>query len=159
MARALHLRPGSPFAPPRGIRRPAARGGTVSVYSEIAELAEELCEPHVHTERVPTWDKNRNKKYVVHRTTQPGLLAQLYQAAVDPVSTPGAATSHSKLQSRPPLAVAALSVYFDICAGAQRWVREFEMEVRVGPESNIRALIGMGARIPDGVLEELLSDL
>lgn len=126
---------------------------------EILALADELTEPHVHIERVPIWDRNRNRKFREHRSTIPGLLQQLYDAAVDPVGKAGEVVSHAKLQSRPPLAVATLSMYFEVCAGVQARVVGLGIDPRPTPESNIRAVVGMVGRLPDEVLTAILTEL
>lgn len=129
------------------------------IFAQLLDVADELTEPHPHIERIPYWDTNRNKKHREHRTTQPGLLAQLYDAAVDPVVVLQEAGGRSKPKSRPPLAVEAMSRYMDITAGALRWVKSVRIDPRDTPESNIRALVGMAARFDLDTLEALHQEM
>jgi hypothetical protein len=125
----------------------------------LLDVADELTEPHIHVERLPFWDDNRNRKYREHRTTQPGLLAQLYEAAVEPVKVVDEAGGKGKPKSRPPLAIEAYSRYNDICVGALRWVTSVNVKPRETAESNIRALIGIASRFDLDTLEALLYEM
>jgi hypothetical protein len=127
---------------------------------KIYEVADELCDAHVHIERVPFWDTSRNRKHREHKTTQPGLIAQLYEAAVDPVKTVSeAGGSKSKPKSRPPLAMEAYSRYVEITAGALRWTRTLHLAPRDTVESNIRGIAGVTSRLDLDTLEDLHREL
>jgi hypothetical protein len=49
----------------------------VTLLDQLRDVADQLTEPHIHSEPVTVWDVNRNRKIRQHRTVQPGLLAQL----------------------------------------------------------------------------------
>jgi hypothetical protein len=125
----------------------------------LLDTADELTEPHAHIERIPYWDINRNRKHREHRTTQPGLLAQLYEAAVDPVKVAQEGGGRIKQKSRPPLAIEAFSRYDDICAGALRWVTSIRLASRDTVESNIRALVGVAPRFDLDTLDALYQEM
>ncbi|GLZ62861.1 hypothetical protein [Micromonospora sp. NBRC 107095] len=108
----------------------------------ITGLAAALCDTGQHTERVPYWDDNRNKKYREHRTIQPGLLAQLHQAAVEPAAGRTEPGPRSVPQSRPPLALEALSTHAAICTHVHHWCWSLGLTPRDTVEGNIRALVG-----------------
>lgn len=123
------------------------------VFEKLLAVADELTEPRPHVSRVPYWDDNRNRKFREHRTTLPGLLAQLYDAAMEPPVTSQEGSSRTKPSSRPPLALEALSTYEDVAAGALRWVRLIKLDPRVTPQSNIRAIVGEAGRFDLDTLE------
>jgi hypothetical protein len=131
----------------------------VSTLAMLFELAEELCDPHVHVERVPYWDASRNKKHREHRTIQPGLLAQLYEAAVEPVKTLQEAGTRDKPKSRAPLAIEAFSRYSEITTAALRWVISIRLAPRNSVESNIRGLVGLAPRFDLDTTEALLQEM
>jgi hypothetical protein len=132
----------------------------VSTFDKLVAIADELTEPRMHIERVPYWDANRNRKVREHRTTVPGLLAQLYDAALDPVVGQGDDSSgHAKPASRPPLAIEALSAYESIAGAVLRWVCVLRLDPRVTPQSNIRMLVGDAARYDLDTLEALIEDM
>jgi hypothetical protein len=130
-----------------------------TIYYQLVDTADELTEPHAHVERVACWDRNRNRKFIEHRTTQPGLLAQLYEAAVDPVKTQQEGGGRAKPKSQPPLALEALSRYTDITAGALRWINSIRLKPRDTVESNIRALVGEASRFDLDTLEALHQEM
>lgn len=129
------------------------------VFDKLLRVADELTEPRPHVERVPYWDASRHRKFREHRSVIPGLLAQLYDAAVDPVIVAQEGGTRPKPSSRPPLAIEALSTYESIAAGALRWVRLTRMTPRVTPQSNIRALVGDSARYDLDTLEALYDEM
>lgn len=124
----------------------------------ITEAADELTEPHRHTERIRDWDANRNAKYRTHVTTQPGLLAQLYQA-VTPSGSAGEASTGSSFGSRPPLAVEALSCHLTITVAVMDWCAHLGTTVRATVESNLRALVGAAPKLDADNQRALLADL
>lgn len=130
-----------------------------TIFTKLLDTADELTDARVHIQRVPYWDANRNKKFREFRTLLPGLLAQLYESAIDPVQVLKEAGRRPKPASRPPLAMEALSRYEDICAAVLRWVRAINMEPRDTPESNIRALVGAAPRFDLDTLEALYAEM
>jgi hypothetical protein len=124
----------------------------------IRDTADELTEPHQHTERIRDWDGNRNPKYRTHATVQPGLLAQLYDA-VAPTGVPAEGSVVAAFASRPPLALEAFDRYTSIGAAVYGWCRSLNLEPRRTIESNIRALVGAAATLDPDVARALLSDL
>ena len=115
----------------------------------ITGLAEQLCDPRHHVERVPYWDKQRNRKHREWRTTQPGLLRQLHDAAIAPVQGLTEAGARPHPSSRPPLALEALSTHTAICAYSARWCWSLKLDLRDTVEGNIRALVGAAPGLDD----------
>lgn len=128
---------------------------------EIDDLADELCDPHQHTELISAgWTKSRNKaKPIRHTVVLPGLIQQLYETALDPSAALLEGGTHAKQKSRPPLAVEALSAHQDICSGAERWVSSIRIPLRKTVESNIRALVGVVPKFDLDTLEALLGEM
>ncbi len=128
--------------------------------AEIAELADELCDPRQHVEMVPGgWTKSRNKaKPTRHVVVLPGLIQQLYDAALDPAAAlmEGAG---GKPKSRPPFAVEIFSTYDDIVKGAMRWVHAVRAEPRDTVQSNIRARVGLVHKLDIDTAEALFLEL
>lgn len=125
----------------------------------ITALAEQLCDPRHHVERVPYWDRNRNRKFREWRTTQPGLLRQLHEAAVEPVDGLNEPGPRNTPGSRPPLALEALSTHTAITAYAARWCWSLKVDQRDTVEDNIRALVGRAPTLDDDDLALLAVDL
>ncbi|HEY3259969.1 MAG TPA: hypothetical protein VGJ95_06810 [Pseudonocardiaceae bacterium] len=123
----------------------------------IAEVADALTEPHIHTEPIRYWDNNRNPKTRQHRTIQPGLLTQLYQSVTPSSSAETAAGGIP--DSRPPLAVEALSRHDTITMAVLRWCRSLNLTLRVSVESNVRALVGAAATMDHDTARTLLSEM
>jgi hypothetical protein len=129
-----------------------------ALFDQLLEIADELTEPSIRTVSIPGgWTKSRNKaKPTIHRVTVPGLLAQLYEEAVDPrTAAERLGGGHQKQKSRPPVQIEALSAYDAICAAAIRWMRSVRLETRETVESNIRALVGMSTRLDLDTIEAL----
>ncbi len=129
------------------------------IVDKILRVADDLTEPRPHVERVPYWDASRHRKFREHRSVIPGLLAQLYDAAVDPVQAPQEGGTRPKPSSRPPLALEALSTYESIAGAALRWVRVVRLQPRVTPQSNIRALVGTVGHHDEDTLDAMYEDL
>ncbi|MGK5737262.1 DUF7341 domain-containing protein [Micromonospora sp. URMC 103] len=125
----------------------------------ITTLAEQLCDPRHHVERIPYWDTNRNRKYREWRTTQPGLLAQLHEAAVEPADARNDPGPRSVPGSRPPLALEALSTHMAITAYAAHWCWSLKIDQRDTVEANIRALVGKAPTLDDDALTALASEM
>jgi hypothetical protein len=124
----------------------------------IRDTADELTEPHQHTERIRDWDGNRNPKYRTHTTVQPGLLTQLYQA-VAPSNVPAEGSVVAAFTSRPPLVLEAFDRYTSIGAAVLRWCRSLGLERRPTVESNIRALVGAAPRLDQDTARTLLAEM
>lgn len=129
--------------------------------TQIAVVADELTEPSPHTERVRTgWTKSRNPVFTTHQVVLPGLLAQLYAAAMDPSQTGDSSGSKPPPpESKPPLPLEPLSTYSDICSGAMRWCNAIRVPARDYPQGNIRALVGASVRFDLDTAESLLLEL
>ncbi|MDH6460132.1 hypothetical protein M2302_000283 [Micromonospora sp. A200] len=125
----------------------------------ITGLAEQLCDPRHHVERVPYWDTNRNRKFREWRTTQPGLLSQLHEAAVEPVDGLNEPGPRRTPGSRPPLALEALSTHTAIAAYTARWCWSLRVDLRDTVEDNIRAMVGRAPTLDDGELTALASEM
>jgi hypothetical protein len=129
----------------------------VSLLVDIRDTADRLTEPYVHSEPIVHWDTNRNRKIKRHRTLQPGLLAQLYQAVVFVAS--GDSVAGGLPGSRPPLAVEALSRHDTISMAALRWCTSLGLATRVSAESNIRALVGAAGGLDSDTARVLLAEM
>jgi hypothetical protein len=130
----------------------------VTILEHITNLADELTEPHIHTEPVLYWDDNRNRKTRHHRTIRPGLLAELYQSVIPASCGPDAPTGGVP-GSRPPLAVEALSRHDEISMAVLRWCTSLNLTSRAGAESNVRALVGAAANLDRDTATALLSEM
>lgn len=127
---------------------------------EIADLAEQLCDPRQHTERIWGWTKQRNKKVVrIHTTIQPGLIVQLRDAVHTPTAEDEQTRHHRATLSRPPLQLEALARLIDIAVTSNEWVHHTRIVNRGGIEPNIRALVGNAPRLDRDLQHDLLSDL
>jgi hypothetical protein len=127
-----------------------------SLLSRIAETADLLTDPRPHVERSKVWDSNRNAKWRVHKTVQPGLLAQLYESVIP---GRGELDSRGKPGSRPPLALEALSAHTVITIAVTRWCWSLHLDLRDTPESNIRALVGAAAILDDDTARTLYTEM
>lgn len=123
----------------------------------IAELAEELCDPRQHTERIFGW-RNRNRVLErIHITTQAGLLTQL-RTAIQPAATTDE-TGSAVPASRPPLLIEALSRHLEIAMRTNRWIHHTRLPNRGQPEHNIRALVGAVHTLTSDEQHALRADL
>ncbi|WP_371409753.1 hypothetical protein OG423_14200 [Micromonospora zamorensis] len=125
----------------------------------ITVLAAALTDGGPHIERVRYWDTNRNEKYREWRTTQPGLLQQLHEAAVDPVRATTDAGPRPTPGSRPPLALEALSTHAAICTHVHHWCWSLQLAPRDTVEDNIRALVGAAPALDDDDLAALTVEI
>lgn len=130
----------------------------MSLYDAIRDLADDLTEPHMHSEPIKYWDGNRNKKFRWHVTVQPGLLAQLYQSVM-PVSSSAEPHAGGVPGSRPPLAVEALSRHDEIAMAVLRWCTSLRLATRVSVESNVRQLAAAAQAFDDDDAKVLLSEM
>lgn len=130
--------------------------------AEIAALAEELCDPRQHTERIFGWTRQRNRKVIrMHTTIQPGLVAQLRDAVHTPAAIDAADQGPRGRSegSRPPLQLEALARLIDITTGSNEWVHHTRLTHRGHIEPNIRALVGNAPRLDHDQQHNLLTDL
>lgn len=125
---------------------------------QITDVADDLTEPHIHSEPITFWDANRHRKIRRHQTVQPGLLAQLYQSVM-PVSSSGDEPAGGVPGSRPPLAVEALSRHDQISMAVLRWCTSLHLATRVSVESNVRALVGAAPSLDDDTAAVLLCEM
>lgn len=128
----------------------------------IAALADELCDPHQHTERVPYWDHSRHRRYREHRTVQPGLLAQLHElwetaSRIQLTDDDGAGRPIPT--SRPPASIDAASVHVQVTTAAARWCWSLQLQLRDTVESNIRALVGAAGTLDDETRTALADEM
>lgn len=126
---------------------------------QIANVADALTEPHIHSEPIPYWDKNRHRKIRHHRTVQPGLIAQLYQSVAPTWSTSDDPCAGGIPGSRPPLAVEALSRHDEISMAVLDWCTSENLTTRNNVESNLRALVGQATLLDHNNQAALLTDL
>jgi hypothetical protein len=135
------------------------RGSTVSDdrHLTLADLADELCDPHQHVERIPEWDHNRNRKIRTHRVTMPGLLQQMADLMM-PSSSPDGGTSGVP-SSRPPATWRALADHTVITLAAAKWCWDLRLDQRDTVEGNIRQLVGASGALPTEDRDRLLADV
>ncbi|WP_285554854.1 DUF7341 domain-containing protein [Actinoplanes regularis] len=126
---------------------------------QIATVADDLTEPHMHSESITGWDRNRHRKTRRWTTVQPGLLAQLHQSVIPVWSTPDDFGASSVPASRPPLAVEALSRHDEIAMAVLRWCTSMGLETRVSVESNVRALVGATPKLDEETAAALLDEM
>lgn len=128
---------------------------------EIAELAEELCDPRQHTERIYGWTRQRNRKVIkLHKTIQPGLITQLRDAVHTPAGLADDQTQRSRATlSRPPLQLEALARLMDIALLSNEWIHHIRAVNRGPIESNIHALVGAAPGLDRDQQHQLLHDL
>lgn len=131
------------------------------LFDQLIMTADDLTEPTSRMVSVPDgWTKSRNRaKPTMHRVTTPSLLAQLYDAVIDPPTLKENIGAGRKPHSKPPLAVEAFSAYTVICQGALRWVKSIRLAPRDNVESNIRALVGAAPRFDLDTMEALHDEL
>src|SRR6266545_4340007 len=100
-------------------RARARQAGTMaSSLQDIADVADELTDPHPHLEKIYTTTTSRHRRLThLHKTTQPGLLTQLRDAVL-PAATQDAPSRRGIPRSQPPLPLEALSLLVVIVVGA-----------------------------------------
>lgn len=131
----------------------------MSDIATLADLAEELCDPRQHVERMWERDRHRNKRMRrAYLTTQPGLLAQLAEAVTESTAVPEDGGGHSVPGSRPPGAWEAMARHSAITIGVAKWCLYLNLEQRDTVEGNLRALVGVAGQIDRGLLAELVAD-
>jgi hypothetical protein len=131
----------------------------MNLFDQIADTADALTEPYLHSEPVTTWDKNRHRKTRRHTVVLPGLLAQLHQSVIPASSSGCDAPSGGVPGSRPPLAVEALSRHDEIAMAVLRWCTSLRLDTRVSVESNVRSLVGAAAGLDYDTAAVLLDEM
>jgi hypothetical protein len=116
----------------------------MSAYQDLLAAQESLTDSRQHRETHDAEGRLLSKPFT-HRL--PGLLEQLYLAAIDPSMAAEAGGMRLKPKSRPPLALEAWSRYTDIEKAALRWVRSLRMEEHTQPGRNIRQLVSAAAGV------------
>lgn len=119
--------------------------------NDINDAADALCDPRHHAEPRWEWDAARHKKPLdPHTTVVPGLIQQLRDLA-EPGNDgePGGRGGPESV----PVAIDAVSLLASITHGSALRVAAAirdgqRIEARTGPESCIRALVGVAARMP-----------
>lgn len=131
------------------------------IITDIADLAEELCDPHRHRQQRYGWDKQRHKiRLPDHITTQAALLTQLHQAVVPLLSQAADdAGGMFAANSRPPLQLEALDRHHAITVAAAGWCSSQGLRAKLTARDNIRALVGHTNRLGDDHLHMLRADL
>jgi hypothetical protein len=108
---------------------------------QIREAAEALTDPRTNREPRWTW-VNRNRKALPdHVTTLPGLIQQLRELT-EPGATTDTAGARAIPDSRPPVALDAVSLLASIEFGVARRCLEFGLDRRDTVESSLRAIVG-----------------
>lgn len=126
--------------------------------TELAEIAEMLCDPHRHTEVLYDADDRRNRRpRRVYTTTQDGLLKQLRDAAHEGlrVGPPGTA---GKPDSRPPGSFEALARHVYISVTVGQWCAALGVPVRDTVEGSVHALVGRAGALDDDARRRLLHE-
>ena len=130
-----------------------------SSLQDIADVADELTDPHPHLEKIYTTTTSRHRRLThLHKTVQPGLLTQVRDAVL-PAATQDADGHRGIPRSRPPLQLEALSLLVVIEIGAARWCWSVHLDQRDTAESNIRALVGAAATLDSDTQAALLDEL
>ena len=122
----------------------------------LADLADELCDPHQHVERIPYWDSQRHRKHHVHTVTLPGLLQQMADLML-PSGDPDA--SHGVAASRPPGNWAALADHTVITLAVAKWCWDLRLDLRDTTEGNVRQLVGASGSIDPDLRDQLTADM
>jgi len=126
-----------------------------AILTDIADLAEVLCDPHQHAERYEVWTKARNRQTRRHTTIQDGLIKQLYEA----VFHPGGERGRTAPASRPPLALEALGLHTAITVAVAKWCWNLHVPQRDSIEQDIRALVGAISTVDSDTQRTLHADL
>ena len=118
-----------------------------SSLQDIADVADELTDPHPHLEKIYTTTTSRHRRLThLHKTTQPGLLTQLRDAVL-PAATQDAPSRRGIPRSQPPLQLEALSLLVVIEVGAARWCWSVHLDL-VDAQLRLNALISIIEAVP-----------
>jgi hypothetical protein len=134
--------------------------------TELADLlaaADELTDPRRHVEVISAsvWDRNRNKKFKSVRriTNLPSLLDQLADAVIPGETYVEGDTARPGFASRPPARIDAIDRLSAIQTGAARWVASLGLPVRETAQDNLRALVGVSARLDSDTFDALAYEI
>lgn len=128
--------------------------------SELAGLAEELCDPHQHTEVI--WDDNghRNKRMRrAYTTTQDGLLAQLREIGHEGLKVGITKGTGGKPGSKPPGLFEAMSRHVYIAVTVAQWCQVRGVQIRMTVEENLRGLVGVAPAMDDETLDRFVREV
>jgi len=131
------------------------------IMAELAGLAEELCEPHQHTEVI--WDTTERRHKRMRRawtTVQDGLLAQLREIGHEGLKVGGSSGSGGgKPGSKPPGLFEAMARHVYIAVTVASWCQVRGLPLRIRVEDNIRALVGAAPVMDDDTLERFWREM
>jgi hypothetical protein len=129
-----------------------------SLLADLADLVDELCDPHQHVERVHDRVGRGTRRMRAYVTVQQGLLAQLAAAAVDGAAGGDEPPSARPIpQSRPPGCFEALARHTAITLHVARWCWDLRIAQRDTVEGNMRALVGAAGGLDGVVLQDLVA--
>lgn len=115
-----------------------------NIQTDIANLAEELCDPRQHSEPIYGWSASRHRiKVKDHITIHPGLLVQLQEAIAPLLGGLGEGGARGVPKSTPPLQLDALDRYLDIEVKALGWCQIFGVTPRANLAGTVRRLVGV----------------
>lgn len=127
--------------------------------ADIADAADALTDPRRHIEPIYDADQHRNKRMRrVYATTVPGLIQQLREAA-EPGTTGDTTGVRSIPDSRPPLALNAVSLLAAIEYGAARRCLAMGAAPRDTVESTIRMFVGESGQWDSDTQRSLAGEL
>lgn len=127
--------------------------------TDIADAADALTDPYQLRSPRHYWDEQRHKKPLDdHVVTMPGLIQQLREMT-EPGSGEEGPGVRAIPDSRPPLAIDAVSLLAAIEYGAAKRCLDLRVAVRDSAESNIRALVGHARQMDHDPLRVVLAEL
>lgn len=124
----------------------------MTALTDIADLAEELCDPRQHTEPIYGWSASRHRiKVRDHITVRPGLLVELRDAIAPLLGGLDEGGARGVPKSTPPVQIDALDRYVDIEVKALGWCKELGIQPRDTLAATVRKLVGapLGDRARD----------
>ena len=128
--------------------------------SDLAALAEELCDPHRHTEVIWDTDQHRHKRARrAYTTTQEGLLAQLREIGHEGLKVSGSTKVVGKPGSKPPGLFEAMARHVYIAVTVAHWCQARAVPLRMSVEANIRALVGAAPAMDDATLARFVREV
>lgn len=150
-------------APPRDLPGPGTAAGPVTAVigdrEQLLDIVDAMVNARRVVERVPWWDRNRNRKFRTHATVLPPLLTALADAAC-----PGGPTSDEQDSvrhpptSRPPIVLDAVDRLLAIQSGTTRWLNRCDLPGRARLVDDLRQLAAHSARMHSTDLALLVID-
>lgn len=129
------------------------------ILDDIADAADALTDSRQHVEPIHDTDQHRNKRMRrVYATTIPGLIQQL-RDATEPGANGDNNGARSIPDSRPPLALNAVSLLAAIEYGAARRCLTMSVTPRASVESTIRMLVGESSQWDSDTMQNLAAEL